>query len=184
MSEQQPLFRIVTTCTRKFMQKTYQASMSLWRTAFVLAMAVILLSSFAFFFILCIDDLSMLPFIGWFSLAYAIYLIIDCLWLRCFLAARRFEKRMQELYPDQTQQLTIHAFEDHMEAATSLTEQTEQIDYGCIIRVKETKELILLFRKQRLFYQLEKTGFEQGSAPEFIAFLKEKIPAAKFNVKK
>lgn len=184
MSEQkQPLFRIVTTCTRNCMQKAYQASIPPWRTAFVLAMAVILLASFTFFFIFSIDDLSTLPFIGWFSLAYAIYKIIDCLWLRCFLAARRFEKKMQELYPNQTQQLTIHAFEDHMETATNLTEQTEQMDYGCIIRVKETKELILLFRKQRLFYQLEKAGFEQGSAPEFIAFLKGKIPAAKFNVK-
>lgn len=184
MSEQQPLFRIVTTCTRKFMQKTYQASIPLWTIVFRMTMAVILLSSFAFFFIiLCIDDLSTLPFIAGFSLGYAIYLLIDCLWLRSFLAARRFEKRTQELYPGQTQELIIHAFEDHMEAATNLTEQTERIDYGCIIRVKETKELILLFRKQRLFYQLEKDGFEQGSVPEFIAFLKEKIPAAKFNVK-
>lgn len=184
MSKQQPLFRIVTTCTRNCMQKVYQASIPLWTIVFRMTMAVILLANFTFFFIFCIDDLSMLPFIGWFSLAYAIYLIIDCLWLRCFLAARRFEKRTQELYPGQTQQLTIHAFEDHMEAATNLTEQTEQIDYGCIIRVKETKELILLFRKQRLFYQLEKDGFEHGSSDEFIAFLKEKIPTAKFNVKK
>lgn len=184
MSKQQPLFRIVTTCTRNCMQKAYQASIPLWKIVFRMTMAVILLSSFAFFFIiLLIDDLSTLPFIAGCSLGYAIYLLIDCLWLRSFLAARRFEKRTQELYPGQTQELIIHAFEDHMEAATNLTEQTEQIDYGCIIRVKETKGLILLFRKQRLFYQLEKDGFEQGSAPEFIAFLKEKIPAAKFNVK-
>lgn len=55
-----------------------------------------------------------------------------------------------------------------------------EVEYGQILRVKETEHLILLKRKKNLVHMLEKDKFIRGDLPGFRAFLMEKIPDGKF----
>ena len=110
--------------------------------------------------------------------------LADVFYLRNWLGARRYERMNQELHPGITPQVSWHFYADHATAQSNLSEKIERIDYDNVIRVKETKEDFLLFRRMRLFYHLEKAGFNLGEAADFGVFLQEKIPSAKFQLKK
>jgi len=188
MCEQEikPRFINTTVHTRRHMQRAYQASMPLWRILLVTGLCILVVLIFAATLAISISsggEIAM-PVTSIIALIYVALMIVYVFFLRSWLAARRYEKVNGELYPGKTPQVTWHFYEDHVTAQSNLSETIEQVEYSGIIRVKETKTHFLLFRRMRLFYHLDKAGFEQGDKGEFAAFLQEKIPDAVFQLKK
>jgi len=188
MSEQraEALFANTTLHSRRHMQKAYRASTPVWLLWVVAIPSILVLAGFIaeLYSALSMDNLSDISLDSWLAPVYIVFLNVYVLWLRNDWGARRYEKIQGELYPGKMLELKWRIFADHMEASNSVSEQMERAEYASIIRVKETKEQILMFRRQRLFYHLDKAGFEKGDAAAFIAFLKEKIPNAKFQLRK
>lgn len=183
--EQTPLFINRTCYTRRHMQKVYQAAMPRY-LMWVLGIAcVLILISFGSMLYLRLSGevQEPIPAASWLSLCYILLAAAYFLWLRSWLGARRYEKVQDELHPGRTHEITFSFYEDHGEAVSNLSAQPERAEYASIIRVKETGEHFLLFRRQRLFYHLDKAGFEKGDSKAFAAFLQEKIPSAQFQLK-
>lgn len=188
MCEQEPKARFINTTihTRRNMQRAYQASMPRWRILLMTGMYILVVLIFVATLAICISsggEIAM-PVSSIIALIYVVLMSIYVLFLRSRLAARRYEKVNAELHPGKTPQATWHFYEDHITAQSNLSETIEQVEYFSIVRVKETKEGFLLFRRMRIFYLLDKAGFEQGDKGEFAAFLQEKIPDAIFQLKK
>jgi len=188
MSEQNsdPLFIITTVHTRRHMQRVYQASMPLWLILLLIGLCTLVGIIFAATMAISISSGGEIAMSASTVIAfvYAVLMIVYAFFLRSWLGARQYEKVNGELYPGKTPQVTWHFYEDHITAQSNLSETIEQVEYSGIIRVKETKTHFLLFRRMRLFYHLDKAGFEQGDKGEFAAFLQEKIPDAVFQLKK
>ena len=182
---QTPLFINRSLYTRRHMQKVYQAATPRYLIWILAIACVMILISFGSMLYLRLSGevQEPIPTASWLSLCYILLAAAYFLRLRSWLGARRYEKVNDELHPGRTQEIIFSFYEDHGQAVSNLSAEPERAEYISIIRVKETKEHLLLFRRQRLFYHLDKAGFEKGDSKAFIAFLQEKIPSAQFHLK-
>ena len=93
----------------------------------------------------------------------------------CENYAKQTLKRMNELYQAEPE-VFVDLYPDEMVAGISVSEERQKTTYDHIIRLKETKYLILLWRPQKMFYPIEKARLEGGTVDELKAFLQEKNP--------
>lgn len=97
------------------------------------------------------------------------------------LYARRYMSQVREMYGGfKVVAITYRFYEDKIRTEGTTGAKME-VEYGQIIRVKETEHLILLKRKKNLVHMLAKDKFTRGDLPGLHAFLLEKIPDGKFN---
>lgn len=82
-------------------------------------------------------------------------------------------KRMEEMGTENAE-VSLQLYDDVLLGSSSTSEDVSKTTYDHIIRLQETKNLLLLWRPQRLYYPIEKTKLEGGSVDELKAFLKEK----------
>jgi len=96
------------------------------------------------------------------------------------LYARRYMNQVREMYGGfKVVAITYRFYEDKIRTEGTTGAKME-VEYGQIIRVKETEHLILLKRKKNLVHMLEKDKFIRGDLTDFRAFLMEKMPDGKF----
>ncbi len=95
--------------------------------------------------------------------------------------AKKREKQLIELYGEIPEAQTFF-YEDHI-LTTGITDKSEiRIEYGKIIKVRQSKNLYLLIMKQKLVVMVNKNRFEKGSCEEFEQFIKEKAVNAKIRL--
>lgn len=123
-----------------------------------------------------------MPPLVWLALLYVIASVVYFSYLRSFLLARRHEKISRELNPQYPTVAVLEFGEAQVLIKTNLNENTEELAYDKIVRVKETREDILLYRHQRLFYHLDKASFTQGTLADFLVFIQGKCPGSKFSL--
>lgn len=98
--------------------------------------------------------------------------------LNVHLIVRRQLKRMEEMGKADTR-IDFAFHDDCLLIQASTEEKEENTAYDRIVRVQETKNLLLIWRRQRLYYFIEKATLSGGTEKELIAFLKEKNPEIK-----
>ena len=96
------------------------------------------------------------------------------------LYARRYMNQVREMYGGFKEVAIAYRFYEDKIRTEGTTGTKMEVEYGQIIRVKETEHLILLKRKKNLVHMLEKDKFIRGDLPDFRAFLMEKMPDGKF----
>lgn len=97
--------------------------------------------------------------------------------LNVYYIVRKQFKRMEELGKADLQ-LRFSFTEDEMAVSTNLDDKKDNTPYDRIVRVQETKNLLMVWRRQRMFHFIEKAGLSCPPA-ELKAFLKEKNPQMK-----
>lgn len=88
-------------------------------------------------------------------------------------------KRSQEIHHEDIV-VSSKFFEDRFVTIAHPSNATFTIQYSQLERVIATKRLYLLVVHLRLFYIIDKNGFERISTVEFEQFLHQKAPRAKF----
>ena len=96
------------------------------------------------------------------------------------LYARRYMNQVREMYGGFKEVAIAYRFFEDKIRTEGTTGTKMEVEYGQIIRVKETEHLILLKRKKNLVHMLEKDKFIRGDLTDFRAFLMEKMPDGKF----
>jgi len=96
------------------------------------------------------------------------------------LYARRYMNQVREMYGGFKEVAIAYRFYEDKIRTEGTTGTKMEVEYGQIIRVKETEHLILLKRKKNLVHMLEKEKFIRGDLTDFRAFLMEKMPDGKF----
>ena len=79
--------------------------------------------------------------------------------------------------------LTYYFDDDHMHSQSSSGQKVETA-YDQIVAVHETAHGIVMRRKEQLFEALDKSAIEGGTLEGFKTFLQEKMPNAKFHLKR
>lgn len=184
-TNQKPLFELRFAPTRSLMEEAYRASLPLWLYLFTIVLMLLCLG---------VGGLSLYGAIAWQAdaLLYDGILLfsLGALWLLYLLLGRpkwmaaRYGKVTRELRPEENNAAAVFLFSQDAIHATDSTGAALEIPYGRILRVQETRRLILLRRKQNLMHMLDKSGLAPGELAAFRAFLREKAPAAKFSWKK
>ena len=101
--------------------------------------------------------------------------------IKLHFTARKREKIFTELYGSMPEGQTL--FYDDGLVSTSYADKSEtKIEYGKIIKVKQSKNLYLLIMKQKIVVMVNKTGFEKGGCEEFEQFIKSKAVNAKIKL--
>ncbi len=109
--------------------------------------------------------------------------MLVCLVLSPAMYARRFMNQVRELYGTPDKLVMVYRFYDDVIRTESTSGAKMAVQYSQIIRVKETKRLILFRRKAKMIDMLDKAKFTRGDLPGLRAFLQEKNPDAKFSWK-
>ena len=95
--------------------------------------------------------------------------------------AKKREKQIVELYGSELEGQTLF-YDDHL-VSTGFNDKSEiKIEYGKIIKVRQSRNLYLLIMKQKLVIMVDKNRFEKGSCEEFEQFIKEKATNAKIRL--
>lgn len=114
---------------------------------------------------------------------YVLACILMLLSVLCFVRlplytkkyAQRTLKRLDEVgHPDMETHIAL--YEDALLTTGKYSNDTDETTYDRIIRLQETKHLLLLWRPQKMFYPVEKSKLEGGSVEGLKTFLKEQNP--------
>ena len=116
------------------------------------------------------------------SVFLMVYSTAMLVWRQVFFPKRWAKtslRRRQELYG--VAQLTEKKYflDNELMVRTEQIEEELHLSYAVFHRVIETKNLIVLFTKQRLMITLDKNGFQNGTAEDFWKLIAEKCPEAK-----
>lgn len=87
--------------------------------------------------------------------------------------AKRAMSRLEEM-GQKGARVHIELFEDAVITGSNVSEDTHTATYDHIIRLQETRHLLMLWRPHKMFHPIEKERLEGGSVDELKAFLKEK----------
>ena len=95
--------------------------------------------------------------------------------------AKKREKQLVELFGELPSAQNMF-FEDYL-LSVSLADKSElKIEYGKIIKVRQSKNLYLLIMNQKLVIMVDKNRFEKGTSEEFEQFIKTKAVNAKIKI--
>lgn len=170
-----PRFEARYTPTRELLREAYTATQPIWYLITVTLMTLCMLGLGVYYIMLMRQFPGRSIFRGvlliTLGVAYGAYIL-----LRPGLIARKRIKMYREVYDGTT---CVCRFYDDQFKTVDPTGGELTVPYGKIIKVTQTKRLILLWRAQRLYHPLEKAGFTQGDPEQFLSFLKEKAPQAK-----
>lgn len=120
-------------------------------------------------------------FIGAAVVAAARVLLFFYPQIKLHIAAKRREKQIVELYGSALEGQTL--FYDDNLVSTSFNDKSEvKIDYGKIIKIRQSKNLYLLIMKQKIVVMVDKNRFEKGNCEEFEKFIKTKAVNAKIKL--
>ena len=160
MCDQKPeaLFINATAHTRQHMQRVYQAAMPGWLVGAMGGLCALCLALFALP-VLIGGEGSLSPS-AILCLVYLALMTGYVFFLRNWLGARRYERVNREMHPGKIPGVTWHFYEEYAQAQSVFSENAERVEYENIIRVKETKTDLLLFRKMKRFYHLDKAGIQ------------------------
>ena len=86
-------------------------------------------------------------------------------------------KRLIQLYGSEPD-VTVRFYDDHFVDQTKQTGAELNLQYAQIIRILETKSLLLLKLRGATFILVDKNGFTRGDAASLKAFLLEKKTGA------
>ena len=121
-------------------------------------------------------------------------MIVYCLLLAGFLlvrlftapglSARKFMRRLEAVHGDISTMKITYSFHGDLIYTQSSTGQKIETAYDQIIAVHETAHGIVMRRKENLFEALDKSAIEGGTLEGFKTFLQEKMPNAKFHLKR
>ena len=118
-----------------------------------------------------------------YCLLIAAYLLVR-LFTAPGLSARKFMRRLEAVHGDiSTLRITYFFDDDRMQSQSSSGQKIETA-YDQIISVHETAHGIVMRRKENLFEALDKSAIEGGTLEGFKTFLQEKMPNAKFHLKR
>lgn len=118
-----------------------------------------------------------------YCLLLAIYLLVRLFTAPGF-SARKFMRRLEAVHGDaSTLKLTYYFDDDRMHSQSSSGQKVETA-YDQIVAVHETAHGIVMRRKENLFEALDKSTVCGGTLEDFKAFLQEKMPNAKFHLKR
>ncbi|MBR2867736.1 MAG: YcxB family protein [Clostridia bacterium] len=96
-------------------------------------------------------------------------------------AAKKREKQILELYGSMLEGQTLF-YDDCIVSTNSADKSEVKIDYGKIIKVKQSKNLYLLVMKQKLVIMVNKNDFEKGNCEDFEKFIRTKAVNAKIKI--
>ena len=102
--------------------------------------------------------------------------VLVCLVLSPAMYARRFMNQVRELYGTPDKLVMVYRFYDDVIRTESTSGAKMAVQYSQIIRVKETKRLILFRRKAKMIDMLDKAKFTRGDLPGLRAFFTGKKP--------
>ena len=97
------------------------------------------------------------------------------------LNARKYIRRVQEMYGDLSKVYIIYRFDEDMIRSEGSSGEKRETPYDRIVAVQETAHGLILRRNNNVFEILDKNRLKGGSMAEFQAFLREKCPGAKFS---
>lgn len=114
---------------------------------------------------------------------YVLACILMLLSVLCFVRLPLYTKKYAQRTLKRMDEVGHHEMETHIQlneenliATGKYSNDSDETTYDHIIRLQETKHLLLLWRPQKMFYPIEKTKLEGGSVEEMKAFLKEQNP--------
>ena len=118
-----------------------------------------------------------------YCLLLAIYLLVRLFTAPGF-SARKFMRRLEAVHGDASTLKLTYYFEDDRMRSQSSSGQKVETAYDQIVAVHETAHGIVMRRKENLFEALDKSTVCGGTLEDFKAFLQEKMPNAKFHLKR
>jgi hypothetical protein len=95
--------------------------------------------------------------------------------------ANKREKVFVELYGSTPEGQTLF-YDDCLVSTNSADKSELKIEYGKIIKVRQSKNLYLLIMNQKLVIMVDKNRFKKGTSEEFEQFIKTKAVNAKIKI--
>ncbi len=192
MEQKECRFRAETAPSKQLMKEAYGAVMwHSWRAWVYIAAIALGLGLAAYH----IDDARIWSARGYgdawknnmimivYCLLLAVYLLVR-LFTAPGLSARRFMRRLEAVHGDISTMKITYFFHDDLICTRSTSGQKIETAYDQITAVHETAHGIVLRRKEHLFETMDKSAVEGGTPGDFKAFLREKMPGAKFHWKR
>lgn len=118
---------------------------------------------------------------AWFLLVLTVYLCINIglLITSPRRLAKKALKRVRELNNDQIPEETAEFYEDTVTFRNSVTHGESTLSFASFAKIHETKDLFLIWTKQKMVIPLAKDGFTGIDVVGFRAFMDEHCPQAK-----
>ena len=97
--------------------------------------------------------------------------------------ARRYIRQREAVYGDISAQKAVFFFGEDGFHSEGTSGTKIDLGYDRIVSVYETEHAIVMLQKPHVIYPMDKSRIEGGTPEEFRAFLKERMPWAKFHMK-
>lgn len=168
----EPLFTNKCTYTKEVYRDSYLNFNKPKRTLFVIITS----------FFMLITLLELMLNAATFEINFAFFLLFIGLIVFLFVPLYNSNlsyKRSLEIYHEEIV-VSLSFFEDRFVTIAHPSNATFTIQYSQLKRVIATKKLYLLVVHLRLFYIIDKNGFDKINMLEFEQFLHQKAPKAKF----
>ena len=188
--EREYRFRVESPLSKELITEGYRiATWHSWRVI-VYALAILFFFGFALKYTVEAGRLAAagvkdawstyLPYIAAMSTLGILYVCLQVLSPGRY--ARRYMRQREAMHGDISTQKAVYFFGEHgFHSEGSIGTKIDK-DYDRIVSVYETEHAIVMLQKPQLLYPMDKSRIEGGSLEEFRAFLKEKMPWAKFHM--